>query len=153
MAATRFRTGPVHPSPESDVVVVHCSDPRYQPHFQEFLRTGLGLERYALVAVPGGPQFLTLAEYLPKFSWVGWRWIKFLVDQSRPRRVILIVHDDCLWYRDLRFWQHGGDWKGAALSDLAKVRDGLRARFGSLSVETYFARIDGGEVVFEAVGS
>jgi hypothetical protein len=33
------------------------------------------------------------------------------------------------------------------------VRDGLRARFGSLGVETWFARIEGGEVVFEEVGS
>ncbi|MBE3109426.1 MAG: hypothetical protein IMZ46_02770, partial [Acidobacteria bacterium] len=46
MPVTAFRTGPVHPSPESDVIVVHCSDARYQPHVQEFLRRVLGLERY-----------------------------------------------------------------------------------------------------------
>ena len=141
------------PREQPHALVIHCSDPRFQKHFHEFLRAHLGLDTYGLIAVPGGAQFLTMIDYLPKFSWVGWRWLKFLVDRSRPRRVILIVHDDCLWYKDLRFWQHGGDWKSAALSDLAKVRDGLRARFGSLGVETWFARIDGGEVVFEAVGS
>ena len=64
-----------------------------------------------------GAQFLTRIDYLPKFSWAGWR------------------------HKDLRFRQRGGDWKGAALSGLANVREGLRAR------------IDGGEVVFEAAGS
>ena len=140
------------PREQSDALVIHCSDPRFQKHFHEFLRGHLELDTYGLVAVPGGAQFLAAIDYLPKFSWVGWRWLKFLIDRTRARRVILIVHDDCLWYKDARFWQHGGDWKGAALSDLAKVRDGIRARFGSLSVETWFARIDGGEVVFEAVG-
>jgi len=117
------------PREQPDALVIHCSDPRFQKHFHEFRRAHLGLDTYGLVAVPGGAQFLTMIDYLPKFSWVGWR------------------------YKDLRFWQHGGDWKSAALSDLAKVRDGLCARFGSLGVETWFARIDGGEVVFEAAGS
>ena len=103
MAPASFRTGPVQPSAESDVIVVHCSDARFQPHFQDFLKQGLGVERYLLLAVPGGPQFLTLTEYLPKFSWVGWRWLKFLADLSKPRRVILIGHGDCRWYLHSRF--------------------------------------------------
>ena len=49
---------------ESGVLVIHCSDPRYQAPFQDFLRGQLKLDRYALLAIPGGPQFLTLAEYL-----------------------------------------------------------------------------------------
>jgi hypothetical protein len=137
--------------PESDVVVVHCSDPRYQPHFQEFLRKRLGLDRYALVAVPGGPQFLTLAEYLPKFSWVGWRWMKFLVDLSKPRRVVLIAHDDCRWYRDARFFHLHPDVGDRQRADLKQVRAAFAERFPGVAIDGFFARLDGDEAVFESV--
>src|SRR5512135_2440107 len=126
MSDTTFRTEPRQPSPDTDVIVVHCSDSRYQPHFQDFLKRGLGLESYALVAVPGGPQFLTLAEYLPKFSWVGWRWIKFLTELTRPRRVILIGHDDCSWYKDGRFFHQHHAVGDQQLADLRHVGDAIR---------------------------
>jgi hypothetical protein len=145
------RTGAVDASAESDVIVVHCSDARYQPHFQEFLKQGLALERYSLVAVPGGPQFLTLAEYLPKFSWVGWRWMKFLVDLSRPRRVVLVGHDDCRWYRDSRFFHAERTVGERQLADLRQVRAAFAERFPAIAIEAYFARLDANEAVFEAV--
>jgi len=139
------------PREQPDALVVHCSDPRFQKHFHEFLRGHLGLDTYGLLAVPGGAHFLTLVDYLPKFSWVGWRWMKFLVDLSRPRRLVLIAHDDCRWYREERFWQHAEDWTSTALSDLRRVADSFRERFGDISIEAYFARIEDAEVVFEAV--
>ena len=145
------RSGTVEADMESGIVVVQCSDPRFQPHFQEFLRQKLGLDHYALIAVPGGPQFLTLAEYLPKFSWVGWRWMKFLTELTRPRRVILIGHDDCRWYMDGRFFHHHQAVGDQQLADLRHVRDAIGERFGKLTVEVYFARLDGEQAVFETV--
>ena len=132
-------------------IAVHCSDPRYQRHFQEFLDSHLGLENYGLIAVPGGPQFLTLLEYLPKFAWVGWRWLTFLVGVAQPRRAILIAHDECLWYRDGRFWQHRGDIHERQLKDLRQVRAEILQRFPGVSVELYFARFEGEQAVFEAL--
>ena len=134
---------------ETDVVVVHCSDPRYQPHFQDFLRKGLGLERYALIAVPGGPQFLTLSDYLPKFSWVGWRWAKFIMDLTKPERVILIAPDDCRWYLDMRFWAHGQGLRDRQAADLQQVRAELAQRFRESRVELYYARLEKGTAAFE----
>ena len=145
------RSDTVRPDEESGIVVVHCSDPRFQPHFQEFLRQKLGLDSYALVAVPGGPQFLTLAEYLPKFSWVGWRWMKFLMERTRPRRVILIGHHDCHWYMDGRFFHQHHAVADQQLADLRHVRDAIGERFGNLTIEAYFARLDGEEAIFEPV--
>jgi len=145
------RTDTVRPEEESGIVVVHCSDPRFQPHFQEFLRQKLGPDSYALVAVPGGPQFLTLAEYLPKFSWVGWRWMKFLMERTRPRRVILIGHHDCHWYMDGRFFHQHHAVADQQLADLRHVRDAIGERFGNLTIEAYFARLDGEEAIFEPV--
>jgi hypothetical protein len=73
-----FRTAPSPAQSEAFPLVVYCSDPRYQPHFQDFLARGLQMERYALIAVPGGAQFLSLLrgcrETRPLSS--RWRWAR-----------------------------------------------------------------------------
>lgn len=143
-----YQTSPIGAGGESHVVVVHCSDPRYQPHFQEFLRIGLGLEHYALIAVPGGAQWLTLADYLPKFSWTGWRFLKFVHQVAKADRVILIAHDTCLWYQDLRFAGISGNVKDRQMSDLRRARNSLVERFGQLQVECYYATFEGDRARF-----
>lgn len=136
---------------QPSALAVHCSDPRYQMHFHEFLRQHAGLERYALIAVPGGPQFLTLTDLLPKFSWAGWRWMKFMVDIAKPRRVILIGHDDCRWYIDGHFWQYRHKVRDRQVEDLRKVKADITKRFGQITVELYFARVEDDHVVFDSV--
>lgn len=145
------RTNPVPQHPTAGgVVVIHCSDPRYQPHFQEFLRQGLDVPRYALLAIPGGAQTLTLIDYLPKFSWSGWRWLKFLVNLTQPERVIVISHDDCRWYLDNRF-ADASRARARQFDDLRRVRTGLAERFGVATVELYHATMEGERVGFETV--
>jgi hypothetical protein len=130
------------------VVVVHCSDPRYQPHFQDFLRSGLKLERYALLAVPGGPQCFTLAQYLPKFSWAGWRWMKFLVNLMNPSRMIFIAHDDCRWYVENRFTT-AERARETQMADMRRAHQEMVERFGSTSIELYYATLADGSAHFE----
>jgi hypothetical protein len=147
------RTAPLETKAESaGVVAIHCSDPRYQPHFQDFLRKNLGIPNYALIAVPGGAQFLTLVDYLPKFSWVGWRWVKFVVDLTKPRRIILIGHDDCRWYLDFRFGHDPARLREKVTADLKRARAGISERFRSASIELYWARLEAdGSASFELV--
>lgn len=134
-----------------EAFVIHCSDPRYQPHFNEFLRGHLGLHSYGLIVAPGGAQLLRVVDALPKFSWAGWRWAKFLMDVTRPPKVILLGHDDCRWYGEGPFWQRRGDPKAHVLDDLRKVRTEIAERFPNVPVELYFARLDGENAAFEAV--
>ncbi len=138
-------------SVESGVLVIHCSDPRYQAPFNDFLRNQLRLDRYALLAVPGGPQFLTLGEYLPKFSWTGWRWVKFLGDLGNAARVIMIAHDDCRWYLDGRFGTAPANLREKQAKDLRDVCAALRERFGEVRVELYYARMEKGRAVFDTL--
>ena len=146
-----FQTAAVVASASDDaVLVVHCSDPRYQPHFQSFLRQGLGIPRYALLAIPGGVQTLTLVDYLPKFAWSGWRWMKFLTNLTSPRRVILITHDDCRWYLDNRF-ADAANVRGRQVEDLRRVGRAFRERFGDVDVELYYAALEDGRARFETV--
>jgi len=139
------------PRPSPEALVIHCSDPRYQFHFQEFLRQHLGLDTYELIAVPGGPQFLTAMEFLPKFSWVGWRWVKFLVDVAKPTRVILIGHEGCRWYKSLHLLRRQAEMRRLEERDLHTVAAELKERFSALALEKYFARHEGEHVVFELV--
>lgn len=144
-----YRTESV-PRPQPETVAIHCSDPRFQPHFQEFLHRHLGLESYALIAVPGGIQCLTLVEdYLPKFGWAGWRWVKFLVGVANAPRAVLIAHEDCRWYVEGRYGEAGVERR--QFEDLKKTGEALRERFG-LAVESYYARREGEHVVFERAG-
>jgi hypothetical protein len=138
-------------SVEQGVLVIHCSDPRYQAPFHEFVRNELGLDKYALLAVPGGPQFLTLGEYLPKFAWAGWRWVKFLGDLGNSARIILIAHEDCRWYLDGRFGPAPANLREKQIRDMRRVCAALRERFGEVGIELYYARKEQGRAVFEVL--
>ena len=142
-----FRTSSRISAGPGGIVVFHCSDPRFQAHFHEFLRQGLGLDSYALVAVPGGAQFLTLSKYLSKFSCAGWRWVKFLGKLHKPVRVILIAHDDCRWYQD----SPRGNLRERQARDMERVRASLEKRYEGVRVDLYLARLEDGGAVFEAV--
>lgn len=146
-----FRT-PAGPEPTADrTLVVHCSSSAYQPYFEDFLDNGLRLRHYALLALPGGVQTLTLAEYMPKFAWSGWRLVKFLVDVDKPQRIVLIGHQDCRWYADLRFWKRrANDERERIIADMRKAMMECAERFPGCHVEGFFARKEKGEVVFES---
>ncbi len=131
---------------EITTLVICCSSNAFLPYTQEFVEKGLGLEpgHYDLLAVPGGPQFLLLTEYLPKFAWVGHKWVKFLVERHRLKRVIAISHEDCAWYNDDRFvpkflqqFGVGQSLKERQRQDLREIAQALRAV--GLSVEAYYA--------------
>ena|SRR3990172_3402676 len=139
---------------ETDVLVVHCSDHRFQAGLHEFLNGGLHLNgNYDLLVIPGGPQCLTLVEYLPKFSWAGWRWFRFLVEAHHLKRLILIAHQDCGWYKGLPFHLHASsEPRQRQEEDLRRVRRALGQDFPGLRVELYYAGWEASnQVTFEAV--
>jgi hypothetical protein len=136
----------------SATLVVACSSNAYAPYLREFLERRLALPEgtYDHLAVPGGPQFLLLTEYLPKFAWAGHRWIKFLVEKNRLKRVLLITHEDCAWHDDdrmipallHRLTGEGSESQSTQprqLADLRRMRDALHELVPAVSVEAYFA--------------
>ena len=133
----------LHEQPASSLVVF-CSDHRFQAGIQEFLSQGLRIsEDCDLLVIPGGPQCLTLVEYLPKFSWAGWRWTRFLVDAHDLKRLILIAHQDCGWYKTLPLHLHASaEPRERQEQDLRRVRQALKKDFPELTVELYYAGWD-----------
>jgi hypothetical protein len=139
--------------PGSSTLVVTCSSNLYQPVVHEFVETHLGLPEgtYDLMAVPGGPQFLMLTDYLPKFFWAGHRWMKFLVEKHRLKRVVLVSHDECAWVNDDRFTPAmllrlalgggpPGPSEGQALDGLRRMAKQAEDLLAPIAVEAYYAR-------------
>ena len=129
---------------EPEVLAIHCSDHRFQAGFYEFLNLKLNLdENYDLLVLPGGPQCLTFVEYLPKFSWAGWKWFRFLVDSHDLKRLILIQHQDCQWYKSLPLHLHtSAAPRQRQEEDLRRARTALAKERPDLSIELYYAGWD-----------
>lgn len=145
----RSEVTPVDGSTEA--LVIHCSSAPYQAEMHDFLAQGLRLRKYSLIAVPGGAQALTLVEFLPKFAWAGWRWTKFLVDLDKPQRLVLLGHQDCLWYTRMLPSRGTATVKERVIADLHKARHALAERFPGSTIETYYAGHAGNEAFFERV--
>jgi hypothetical protein len=126
---------------DTEVLVVHCGDYRFQGAFYEFLNHALNLnEKYDLMVIPGGPQSLALLEYLPKFSWASWRWFRFLVEKHGIRRLILIQHQDCAWYKTMPLHLHTSpELRERQEQDLTRVTATLKKDFPGVTVELYYA--------------
>ncbi len=132
----------------SAILVVTCSSHATQPYVREFLEQQLKLPEgtYNLLAVPGGPQFMAVSEYLPKFAWVGQKWITFAIEKLKVRRIILISHEDCSWYADERFVSallhklgHGDrSAKDRQREDLKEVAAFVRSSMPMAGAEAYF---------------
>lgn len=139
---------------KAETLMVRCSDHRLARACEDFLEHKLLVPEgsYDLVVVPGGPQFLCAIDYLPKFLWVGLRWMRFLVEAHEIKRVVLITHQDCGWYRHV----HGATLEGARKEerqrqDLHTARVNLQGAFPGLEVNTFFARLKDPGVAFEGV--
>ncbi|MCS6936926.1 MAG: hypothetical protein NZ610_05750 [Candidatus Bipolaricaulota bacterium] len=148
MSESVYRSQAPFAERESAVLVIACTSNAFLPYTREFLERHLGLPEgsYDLLAVPGGGQFLLLTEYLPKFAWVGHRWIKFLVERHRLRRVIVIAHQDCAWYSEERFIPPflqrlgvGRSLKDRQREDLREIVQALRQLSLPIAIEAYYA--------------
>lgn len=129
---------------DTDVLAIHCGDYRFQSAFREFLAHTLALEgKYDLMVLPGGPLSLTLAEYLPKFSWSSWKWLRFFVEKHEIRRLILIQHQDCGFYKTMPHHLHSSsDPRQRQEQDLRRATAALKKDFPSLAIENYYASWD-----------
>lgn len=128
----------------TDVLAIHCGDYRFQSAFNEFLNRSLNLDgSYDLLVIPGGPLSLTLFEYLPKFSWASWKWLRFFVEQHEIRHLILIQHQDCAFYKTMPLHLHDSpEPRERQEQDLRRATNALKKDLPQLTVELYYAGWD-----------
>lgn len=138
-----------------DTVIITCVDGRWYHHFQEFARVHLKAgARTDFLAVPGGIEPLTLFDLVPKDFNFFRRRLEALVEAHGTRRIIVIAHQDCAWYRTRRLGPVTVDIRARQIADLRRAAVRLREMFAGVTVETYFARLSGTQpekVVFDTV--
>jgi hypothetical protein len=164
--AASHRTYAALQDAKPDAIVIHCSDPRFQGAFEQFLAHELHLEQgdYIPIIVGGGGGVLAHPEQLPK----EFKFLKDRLEHYRNvfptvRRIILINHEGCRYYESLKVKTLAFLGSRATLSpDHARADLGLVARvFQHLlrhlgyAVELYYARFTDPErsrIVFEKIG-
>lgn len=155
------------PDPKPEAIVIHCSDPRFQRAFEEFLSLELKLEKggYIPIVVGGGGGVLAHPEQLPK----EFKFLKDRLEHYRrvfptARRIVLINHEGCRYYDSVKTRVLG--FIGSRLhpspdharDDLAlatRVFQHFLSHLG-YNLELYYARFSDAErtkIVFEEVGS
>lgn len=95
----------VSPNNTPAAIVIHCSDPRFQAAFEEFLEHELGLQKggYIPIVVGGGAGVLGHPEQLPKeFKFLKERLEHYRQIFPSAHRIILINHEGCRYYQNLK---------------------------------------------------
>ena len=106
------------------------------------------------MAVPGGIEPMTLADEVPKDFNFFRRRLEALVEAHGTRRIVVIAHQDCAWYRSQMAAATPNAIRMKQIADMRRASSWLRARFPDITVEPYFARLSGTtpeKVVFESV--
>lgn len=129
---------------------VFCSDGRFAGQVNDFLQNGLGLSGYDRLAIAGGPACFAghFSAYREEEGAVS--HLQFLAKLHGLKRVILISHEDCGFYRDfLRIREM--DLLDRMRLDLASAARRVATATSGLKVEAYLARLNDAEVWFETV--
>jgi hypothetical protein len=126
---------------------IYCSDGRWGIQMDEFLQEGLGLPRYDRLAVPGGAACLAGHVLAYEERAALERQLAFLIKEHGLRRIVLIAHEGCAYYKDV--WIGGLTLAQAQEADLKRAADHIRARSVGVTTEAYFARVVEGRVVFQ----
>jgi hypothetical protein len=134
----------------SDTMVMHCSDPRFQEAFSRFVHEQLGIEVYDPFIVPGASQILMFTDKIPKFANSFARPLEFLIKGHHLKRVVIIMHEDCAWYRDFvpKFFGSATNIKNRQVQDMLAAKRMFQESFEDMSVEMYYATINPDQTVF-----
>jgi hypothetical protein len=90
--------------PQPQAIVLTCSDPRFQSAFRQFIEERLGLAQgqYIPFTVAGSGGAMGRPDALPKeFKFMRDRFEMLLARYPTPRRLIVVNHEDCAYYREL----------------------------------------------------
>ena len=91
---------------------VYCSDGRFGEQMDEFLHKALGLPRYDRVAMPGGAACLAENTTATFEQAALERQLEFLIREHQLRRIVLIAHEGCGFYKNQ--WTSGNLGRAAA---------------------------------------
>lgn len=133
----------------SDTLVIHCVDHRFQEAFQEFVKDELGIAVFIPVAIAGGA-FAISSEHLARFGYI-WDQIDFFVTEGGVKRVALINHEDCKWYKKENPDLETSDLKEKGRSDLVQAAINIKDKYPEIEVVSVWAEVSGDSISFSRI--
>ena len=126
---------------------VYCSDGRFGEQMDEFLHAGLGLPRYDRLAIPGGAACLAghVKGFHEKTSLE--RQLAFLIREHGLKKIVLIAHDGCAYYKDV--WTGMQSIIEQQAEDLKRAAEHIRLWNTGVEISAYFARKSDARISFE----
>ena len=131
-----------------EALVIHCADARFQPAFRQFVAEELGINSYFPIIIGGGIHAFGVQNLLPKNFKILWQQIKFVIEVAKPKQVIIINHEDCLWYNRLQGYHPTIPAKHKGILDLRTAAERILLDFSGVKVRTFWAAIEDDSVVF-----
>ncbi len=145
-----FRARPGFDATHPNALAMYCSDGRFTESVEELLRD-LGFPRLDTLTLPGGPGLVELTSAPSAAIETARQALTFLIKGHRIARVVLIAHEGCGYYKTRFAYDSPGYSLQRQLADLRAAERWVRGEHPGVEATSYFARVDGGQVVFEPV--
>ena len=135
-----------HPS----ALALYCSDGRFTEAVEELFKS-LGHMRLDTLTMPGGPGLFNVWIAGMGDSTAISGGARFLIESHQIRRVLLIAHEGCGFYRKHLGGQTQEQIRAQQEDDLRVAARGLETARGGLRLDLYYATIAEGHVGFAAI--
>ena len=129
-------------------LVIHCADPRFQTAFRHFVTEELGFNNYTPLVLGGGPHSFGIADSRPESSDALLEQVRVFLDLQKVKHLVIINHENCLWYEQHKHLHPTIPPREKALSDLRAASAKLREDFPEIDIRAYWAALDGDSVHF-----
>lgn len=136
-----------------DALVIHCSDPRFQRAFKQFVYSELNIQTPMFIVLPGVSSHFGVQGALPK-NWYGLKEsIATMTGVHKVPRVILINHDDCKGYAKIAsLIGRIVPMKELQSKHARALAEFIRKEYlPNAEIEAYQAKLIGQEIEFERV--
>jgi hypothetical protein len=133
-----------------DALAMYCSDGRFTEAIEELLH-GLGHARLDTLTVPGGPALLDLTSSNLGAVDVMREAATFLIRGHRIKRVVLLGHEGCGYYRARFPYESPDAMRRRQLDDIRQAARWVSANHEELTVTSYFATPEDERLRFDEI--
>ncbi len=133
----------------SDTLVIHCVDNRFQQAFRDFVSGELGLEVFYPMVIAGGAYVISLDDH-DRYGYIRDQ-IDFFITKGGVKRVVLINHDDCLWYKKENPNLETSDLKEKGKTDLVRAAINIKEKYPDIEVTLVWAELSGESIRFHKI--
>ncbi len=148
MPSSTFRSPKSYEASHPDALAVYCSDGRFTDAVEDLLHS-LGHARLDTLTLPGGPALFNAWLAGMSESMTISASARFLIESHAIRRVILIAHEGCGFYKKHMPGAKPADVRRHQEEDLQRAAQSLKHM--PVTILNFMALVDEGHVKFERV--